>query len=93
VLLEAMACGLPIVASGAGGNPELLEDQRTGLVIDPTQHEEAAGEIAALLVDARRMETFSRRALERSARFRWPVLLQETTEILRSAEAQPAHGQ
>lgn len=42
--LEAMACGLPVVAGRAGGLPELLIHKYNGLVINPT----AAGLIEAL---------------------------------------------
>lgn len=33
-ILEAMSCGLPIVASKVGGNPELVIDQQTGLLFE-----------------------------------------------------------
>jgi glycosyltransferase involved in cell wall biosynthesis len=34
-LLEAMACGLPCIATDAGGNRDLLDPERTGLLVPP----------------------------------------------------------
>jgi glycosyltransferase involved in cell wall biosynthesis len=34
-LMEAMAAGLPVVATAVGGVPELIADQRTGLLVKP----------------------------------------------------------
>ncbi|HEY2547611.1 MAG TPA: glycosyltransferase [Candidatus Acidoferrum sp.] len=34
-LLEAMASGLPVVATRVGGNPELVEDERSGILFKP----------------------------------------------------------
>ena len=43
VILEAMAAGLPIAATRAGGVPEILEDDATGLLV-PTQNSQALAE-------------------------------------------------
>ncbi len=45
-LLEAQACGLPVIAGRAGGAPEAVRDGETGLLVDG----EDAGAIAAALV-------------------------------------------
>ena len=45
-LVEAMACGCAVVASRVGGNPELVEDGRTGLLFEADN----AGDLASKLV-------------------------------------------
>src|SRR5262245_15295733 len=50
-LLDAMACGKPIVATTAGGMPEVVEDGLTGLLVPPRDHEAMAEGIVRLLRD------------------------------------------
>jgi L-malate glycosyltransferase len=51
-LLDAMACARPIVATRAGGIPEIVEDGVNGLLVPPRDHTELAGAIVRMLKDA-----------------------------------------
>src|SRR6478736_6085465 len=50
-LLDAMACGKPIVATTAGGIPEIVVDGETGVVVAPRDHDAMAEAIVRLLKD------------------------------------------
>jgi glycosyltransferase involved in cell wall biosynthesis len=62
-VLEYMAAGLPLVATRVGGIPEIVEDQVTGVLVEPGDHRALAGAIAHLIdspQDARRMGAAAR---------------------------------
>lgn len=46
--LEAMACGLPVITTPYAGASELVEDGRSGLLVDPADDDEVATAIEAL---------------------------------------------
>lgn len=59
-VLEAMAAGLPIVATGVGGVPELIEHGQSGLLVPA----ESSGELARAMVQLWRDESVRRRCAE-----------------------------
>ncbi len=50
-LLEAMAAGLPVIATEAGGNPEIILRDQTGLLVPAKNHIEFAKAIISLIQD------------------------------------------
>ena len=63
-LLEAMACRLPCVATRVGGNPEAIEDGRTGFLVPPEDPQSTAQRIIGLLSDAELAERVGSAARE-----------------------------
>jgi glycosyltransferase involved in cell wall biosynthesis len=59
-ILDAFAAGVPVVASRAGGIPELVEHEATGLLVEPRRPRELAAAIARALHD----EPLRRRLIE-----------------------------
>jgi glycosyltransferase involved in cell wall biosynthesis len=67
-LLEAMAAGVPIVATDVGGNPEVVDRGVTGLLVPPSDPESLAAAILTVLDDhglAQRMSEAARTRAER----------------------------
>lgn len=54
VLMEAMACGLPVVTSAITGVPELVRDGISGLLVTPSRADQLADALAALATDPER---------------------------------------
>lgn len=67
-LLEAMALGLPVVASNAGGNPDLVRDGETGRLVPPLDPLAWAKALDALLTDPAKMARMGAAARDLVAR-------------------------
>jgi glycosyltransferase involved in cell wall biosynthesis len=63
VVLEAMAAGVPVVASAVGGIPEIISDPAVGIVVTEVSARGFAGPIATLLDDERLRRQLGARGL------------------------------
>jgi glycosyltransferase involved in cell wall biosynthesis len=82
VTLEAMAHGLPVVATRAGGIPDKVLDGETGRLVEPGDVDALADAVAELVGDGERARALGRRGRERAlALFSWPALAARTLEL------------
>jgi glycosyltransferase involved in cell wall biosynthesis len=77
--LEAMAAGVPVVASNRGSLPEVVGD--AGLLVDPDEPAALAHAIDRVITDPGLRSTLSRRGLDRANEFTWA----HTARAVRSA--------
>lgn len=78
-VLEAMACGTPVVTSNLSALPEVVGD--AGVLVDPYDAEQISRALAELLENQGRREELSRRGLERARRFTWPQVADQTVRV------------
>jgi len=82
VLLEAQACGKPVLAGASGGTAETMRPGETGALVDCTTPHLLAAKIAELLRDSLRRDQMGLAARQWvTSRFDWPVLAAEAGEI------------
>ncbi|NJL34635.1 MAG: glycosyltransferase family 4 protein [Chloroflexaceae bacterium] len=73
-LVEAQACGLPVVASNFGGFPEVVDDGCTGLLVPPRDPDALAVAVASLLHDPTRRAAMAAAAPAWAAQYFWPAV-------------------
>ncbi len=81
VLLEAMAAGLPIVASRVGGIPEVVQDGATGLLVRPGDSRVLAEAIGRLISDPSLRSQMGEAGRLRAAAFSWERLVPRILKV------------
>jgi glycosyltransferase involved in cell wall biosynthesis len=82
-ILEAMAAGLPVVATAVGGIPEVVLDGQTGLLVAPGDPSALADALLALLADRRLAESLGRAGRARvEAHFGEQLMIQQMEALL-----------
>jgi len=84
VILEAMATGLPVVATRVGGIPELVEADASGLPVPPRDPAAFAGALVGLLQNATRRQAMGEAGRQRVLReFSLPEMVARTETVFR----------
>ena len=89
-VLEAMACGTPVVASAIGGHRDTVVDGTTGVLVPPGQPSLLARRIRHLLASPMLLEGYGIAAADRAqARYSWDRVGRETVSVYEHATGQP----
>jgi glycosyltransferase involved in cell wall biosynthesis len=82
VLFEAMACGLPVIATTVGGTPEIVEQKKNGILVPPRNPEAMAKALLELLEKESLEKTISEQARKDIAgRFSWEENVRKLDEV------------
>ncbi len=84
VLLEAMACEKPCIATRVGGVPEVVEEGKSGLLVEYGKPDQLADAIIELLGDEKRRVEMGRAGRARVERnFTWQKIVDQLEEVYR----------
>ncbi|WP_138735916.1 glycosyltransferase [Modestobacter excelsi] len=83
VLTEAMAAGLPVVASDVGGIPEVVRHGETGLLVPPGDVTALAAALDRLVADPGLRDRLAAGARRRAADYSWPALAARVADLYR----------
>jgi glycosyltransferase involved in cell wall biosynthesis len=89
VLLDAMAFGVPIAATRAGGIPEVVVDGETGLLSPPGDARALAEHVVRLLSDRELAASLVTRARERVKEFSVERMVERTLEVYETVGGSP----
>ncbi len=83
VLTEAMAAGLPVVASDVGGIPEVVRHGETGLLVPPGDVAALAAALDRLAAEPGLRDRLAAGARHRAADYSWPFLAGRVADLYR----------
>jgi glycosyltransferase involved in cell wall biosynthesis len=86
VFLEAMACGIPVVGTYAGGIPEIIKDGYNGLLVSPGDNLQLAQVIIRLLQDDELRAHLAKGGIETAYQFSVQRMMQCTYEVYKKLQ-------
>lgn len=80
-ILEAFACGLPVVTTDAGGIPTMVTDGETGFIVDRGDHEAMADRALRLFENPDGTKSIARRARAECEKYTWETVGEQWTKL------------
>jgi glycosyltransferase involved in cell wall biosynthesis len=91
-VIEAMAAGVPVVASRVGGVTDLVVEGETGLLVDTGDAGALAQAVGLLLADAGKRRARGEAGRRRAEAFRWPLVASSVRSVHEAALQRRAPG-
>ena len=86
VILEAMACGKPVVASNISGIPVVVKNGETGMLVKEKRVKELAAALVHLLTDTEKREEFGRAGRERILNeLTWDKIIEQFKDVYQNS--------
>ncbi|SHE99822.1 Glycosyl transferases group 1 [Caldanaerobius fijiensis DSM 17918] len=82
VIIEAMACGLPVLTSNRGATSEIAGD--AAVLVNPLNPEEIAYKMAEILTNKELINILREKSLKRAAQFSWRKTAKQTMDIFKA---------
>ncbi len=92
VVLEAMGCGLPIVATRTSGPEELVLHGQNGFLVPPGDEQALAGALVTLLTDDALRTRMGACSRGRAAQFQWSAIAAQFADLLTQAASDKVLG-
>lgn len=80
-MLEALACGLPLIATDTGGTKELIKDDKNGFIVKLRDSNDIVEKIEKFLLDKNLEERMGKESSELSKKFDWNVIANEYIDL------------
>jgi len=79
-----MQAGAPIIASNCGGNPELIENNKTGILVEYNNQEQLLTACIKILSDKSLADNLANNVREKAKEFKWSEVVEKTTGVIKS---------
>jgi glycosyltransferase involved in cell wall biosynthesis len=82
-LVEAMASGRPVIGTNIGGTPQVIDDEKNGLLVAPKDPKALSLAILRVLSDYSLAERLGREGVIKSQGFDWEIQIAKYRELFK----------